>query len=65
MGKKLLWTALLTVATTLAARAAARGVLALWRAVAREEPPDVPFWGKLLVRRPLKSRVEGLLRAPM
>ena len=47
--KKLAWTALVTVGSALAARAAVRALDRLWRRVTKEEPPPSPRWMKFLV----------------
>lgn len=55
--KRLAWTALLTVASALAAAATARLMHRLWEGVAHEAPPDVPRWARWLVVVPLRGQV--------
>lgn len=57
--KKLLWTGLAAVVSAVSAAAAMRVLDAVWRRVAKEAPPEMPGWAKLLVGRPLKGQVQG------
>ncbi len=63
MVRKILWTALVTALTSVASGLAFRAAVTIWRRVAREEPPSQGLF-KLLVRRPMKSRILALLHAP-
>lgn len=53
--KKLAWTALVAVASALAARYAVRALGLAWRRVAKEEPPPMPRWAKFVVGKTLKT----------
>jgi hypothetical protein len=63
MGRKLLWTALTTVLTSVAAGLAFRVAKRIWEAVAHEPPPNRGLAGFLL-QRPLRKRIFVVLHAP-
>ncbi len=54
MLRKIAWTALVTVTSTLAATLAARASRELWRRMAKSEPPESSGFVKLLVGKPLR-----------
>ena len=56
--KKLLWTALVALGSAAAAAATTRLLDRLWRRVAKEPPPEMPGWARLLIGKPLRSRVQ-------
>jgi hypothetical protein len=58
--KKVVWTALVAVSSTLAATLAVRAVRAAWMRVMHEEPPERPWWARKVVGGPLKSGARRL-----
>ncbi len=62
MIKKVIWTALVTAASAGSSMLAVRGVHFLWRALAKESPPEVPRWARILVGGPVRSTLFGRLR---
>lgn len=61
--KKLIWTAMATIASAAAAAVAFRVLRAAWRFAYHEEPPETPWWARKLVKGPLKSRVHDSITA--
>jgi hypothetical protein len=59
--KKLLWTSLLMVSSAAAATITGRAMTRLWRIVTDEQPPEMPWWAKWLVGKPLRAGVSGAL----
>ena len=55
--KKLIWTALATLTSALAAAATLRLMDRLWRRVVKEPPPEAPRWARMLVGRPVQKQV--------
>ena len=53
--RKLLWTALAAAG----AAAAVRVLDWAWRKIAHEEPPEKPFWARLLIGKPLNKLIAG------
>jgi hypothetical protein len=53
--KKVVWTALVALSSTLAATLAVRVVRAVWMEVTHEEPPERPWWARKIVGGPLTS----------
>jgi hypothetical protein len=58
MNKKLLWTGLAALTSTLAAALAMRALNFAWQKIAKEPPPEQPRWARLFVGGPLKKGVE-------
>jgi hypothetical protein len=58
-GKKILWTALITLATAASAALAARLTSSIWTRMTGELPPAAPGWAKLLLGLPVKKVVEA------
>lgn len=59
--KKVLWAVLVTGTSALAATLAARGIDKAWRAIAKEPPPDMPWWARWLVAKPVQMRLSSAM----
>lgn len=56
--KKLLWTALVAAGSAAAASLTIRVLRIAWTKIAKEPPPEQPWWARKLVGSPLKSTIE-------
>jgi hypothetical protein len=62
--KKLMWTALVTLASAASAALTARAVDRLWRKAMKEPPPPIPWWARWAVGKPVKAQVDQRLHSP-
>jgi hypothetical protein len=55
--KRVTWTILAAAMSAAAAALAARAARAIWSSATGERPPQVPWWGRLLVAGPVTAGV--------
>ncbi len=56
--KKLVWTGLVAVVTAVATAFALRGLRYAWTRIAKEEPPEAPWWARKFVGGPLGGTIK-------
>jgi hypothetical protein len=61
MTKRILWTITVSLASAAGAALAGRAVDKLWRTATHETPPDMPWWARWLVAKPVRLGVSGAL----
>ncbi|HUQ03274.1 MAG TPA: hypothetical protein VM261_12315 [Kofleriaceae bacterium] len=62
--KKIAWTITMAMASAAGAALAGRAAGMVWRMATNEAPPEMPWWARWLVARPIKAGVGGAISAP-